>query len=270
MSEVKKQMNILSISLIKRMRLDLTEDDDDDILRFEEEAVSIARSSASTRRWIAHPRTLRLTTRPRPPRNPDGSRPRLFNRISRSSDIPSFIFNLNIPIETVAEKLVAEALLPLFRQLHPEKEGWDLSLVNVGATNMNLAATETKDGAGRDIGKMFRRQDDVLKDWKIVDLDIPPSQKTVESTEPRLNIDPPNQREEELRHGSEDAHAGTQESLIAEDGWEDEDEVANQGYSCPICGALMPSFAMPAHQRFVSYPYFLPLSLYTRCLAFIA
>jgi DNA polymerase iota len=252
MMEVNKQMMMLSTSLIKRMRLDLTDEaDDDDMFILEEEDGKSARPAISSRRWIAHPRTLRLTTRPRPPRNPDGSRSRLLNRISKSSDMPSFIHSLVSPVEALAEKLVNDALVPLFRQLHPEKSGWDLSLVNICATNMAPMAAATRGGAGRDISRMFKRQDNVLKEWRVEDVDLPPSPKSADA----IHDDPrPTQRKDLLvgaRSGSEDMHSTTQE-IFMEDEWSDEQDTAEYGYSCPTCGAVMPSFAMVAHQRFVS------------------
>ena len=253
MPELKKQMTVLSISLIKRMRLDLTAeaDDDDNAVTLLEEESKHSGLAVLSRRWIAHPRTLRLTTRPRPPRNPDGSRSRLFNRVSKSSEMPFFIFTLKLPVDILAEKLVNETLIPLFRQLHPEKSGWDLSLVNICASNMSHTAAETKDGAGRDIARMFRRQENVLKEWKVEDLDVLPSQHIAEDTQDDLKTATPTE-EEGKEHGSEDIVIASQESLTAEDCWNDEEDIAEHGYSCQACGAVMPSFAMVAHQRYVS------------------
>lgn len=252
MTEVNKQMMMLSTSLIKRMRLDLTDEaEDDDVFFLEEGEGKSTRPATSSRRWIAHPRTLRLSTRPRPPRNPDGSRSRMFNRISKSGDMPSFVYSLVSPIEALAEKLVNDALVPLFRQLHPEKSGWDLSLINICATNMALTAAATRGGAGRDIGRMFKRQDTVLGDWRVEDVDLTPSPKSAHA----IRRDPsPTQRTDlrvEAGRGSEDMHFGTQESFNEEE-WNDEQDTPEYGYSCPTCGAVMPSFAIVAHQRFVS------------------
>ncbi len=72
------------------------------------------------------------------------------------------------------EKLVQETLIPMFRRLHFQQGGWNLSLMNIGVTNMVEAASEDGKGKGRDIGKMFKRQEDVLKEWKVEDRDIPP------------------------------------------------------------------------------------------------
>ncbi|KAI4605918.1 hypothetical protein J4E83_010344 [Alternaria metachromatica] len=166
---VTKELRMLAKRLLERMHTDLLEEDDDT------HDISTAPTSATTskpmKRWLAHPKTLRLSTRPRAPQNPDGTRNRSFARISKSGPMPTFVFSLkdnNNTMDAVVEKLLSETLLPLFRKLHPEKKGWNLSLVNVAATNMADAARE-RGGVGRDIGKMFRRQDEVLRQWRVED-----------------------------------------------------------------------------------------------------
>ncbi|KAI4673795.1 uncharacterized protein J4E84_010940 [Alternaria hordeiaustralica] len=161
-----KELRMLAKRLLERMHTDLLEEDDD------AHDLSTAPNSAPSKpmkRWLAHPKTLRLSTRPRAPQNPDGTRNRSFARISKSGPMPTFVFSLkdyNNTVDAVVEKLLSETLLPLFRKLHPEKKGWNLSLVNVAATNMADAARE-RGGVGRDIGKMFRRQDEVLRQWRV-------------------------------------------------------------------------------------------------------
>ena len=165
---VTKELRMLAKRLLERMHTDLLEEDDD------AHDLSTAPTSAPPKpmkRWLAHPKTLRLSTRPRAPQNPDGTRNRSFARISKSGPMPTFVFSLkdnNNTMDAVVEKLLSETLLPLFRKLHPEKKGWNLSLVNVAATNMADAARE-RGGVGRDIGKMFRRQDEVLRQWRVDD-----------------------------------------------------------------------------------------------------
>ena len=257
------------------MRLDLTSlVDDGDIgiaLEGEEEEAeedlasdtkATATASRRSRRWIAHPKTLRLSTRPRPPLNPDGTRSRTFTRISKSSSMPSFVLSLVQDITVLAERFVEEALLPLFRKLHPERSGWNLSLVNLCATNMSMSASEGKAGAGRDIGRMLRRQKDVLKDWKIADVDVPPSDD--EPDEPgdrQIEQDDSRQIESGISSryppdhagfGSEDALVSTQGSSLGEGTWDSEGEEHQLGDKCQKCGATMPFFAMVAHERFHS------------------
>ncbi|KAI4640961.1 uncharacterized protein J4E79_011747 [Alternaria viburni] len=180
---VTKELRMLAKRLLERMHTDLLEEDDD------AHDLSTAPTSATTskpmKRWLAHPKTLRLSTRPRAPQNPDGTRNRSFARISKSGPMPTFVFSLkddnNNTVDAVVEKLLSETLLPLFRKLHPEKKGWNLSLVNVAATNMADAARE-RGGVGRDIGKMFRRQDEVLRQWRVDDEVVSEEQVQVEAS----------------------------------------------------------------------------------------
>lgn len=263
MNEVKRELLMLSKSLLKRMHADLLEEDEDLITQANVDTDAPELSHGAAKRWMAFPKTLRLTTRPRPPQNPDGSRNRSFARISRSRPMPNFVFNLKDDVGALAERLVAEALLPLFRKLHPEKSGWNLSLVNVAATNMIDAASE-KGGVGRDIGKMFKRQDQVLKDFRVTEpreifpvdagLDVE-AMDTATSTSIGRTAVAPHTIERgfgESRGGSEDMPTPSQEAVVAtQDEWEsaDEDMLDEGAYRCEDCGAMMPVFAMGAHRR---------------------
>ncbi|KAI9753803.1 MAG: histone acetyltransferase [Chaenotheca gracillima] len=202
LDQAKKELLMLSKSLIKRLHLDLLEDESEDDGDKGESGDSSGPSSEPAalqkhserpkcKRWLAHPKTLRLSTRPRPPLNPDGTRTRSFNRISRSCPMPNFIFSLSENVDALAERLVKETLLPQFRKLHPERSGWNLSLVNVAATNMVETATVVdlgasaaggvgggpEKGADRDIGRMFKTQERFLKEWRVEDRDMPPESK---------------------------------------------------------------------------------------------
>ena len=227
--QVKKELLMLAASLIRRMHADLTEEDDDDLY--------LPEAGRSHRRWLAHPRTLRLSTRPRPPLTADGSRTRSFSRISRSAPIPGFVFNLNENDESLAQKLVQEALIPAFRKLHPEKSGWNLSLVNVAVTNMAETAAETKDSEGRDIERMLKRQDDVLKDWKVIN-EAPVSEDG--STVNDLGSETP------------EAQAAESGGSPYQDLWQSDDSADDLTHTCERCGSMMPLFAATAHERYHS------------------
>ena len=245
------------------MRLDLTSlVDDGDMgidLGGEREDLALDTKATASRGWIAHPKTLRLSTRPRPPLNPDGTRSRNFTRISKSSSMPSFVLSLAQDITVLAEKIVEVILLPLFRKLHPEKSGWNLSLLNLCATNMSMTASEGKAGAGRDIGRMLRRQEDVLKNWKVADVDAAPSDDEPDNRQ--IEQDGIGQIERETSSlylpdhadpGSEDALPPLQETSFGDEAWDSEGEENDLGDRCQMCGATMPSFAMTAHERFHS------------------
>lgn len=242
---------MLSESLIKRLRLDLTSlVDDGDMgtaLDREQEDLAIGTKATASRRWIAHPNTLRLSTRLRPPLNTDESRSRNFARVSKSSSMPSFVFSLSQDTTVLAGKLVEETLLSLFRKLHPEKSGWNVTLINLCATNMSMNASDGKAGAGRDIGTMLRRQEDVLKDWKIADVDVAPSDDELDDRQIGSRCRPEN-----AGVGSEDALPSTQGSIFSDGAWDSEGEENDLGDRCQQCGATMPSFAMNAHERFHS------------------
>ena len=202
--DVKFQLRLLGKRLIERMHIDLTEEDNFEL-------------DKHPGRWLAHPRTLRLSTRPRPAANPDGSRPRTFHRISRSAPMPTFVFSLTENVDSLADKLVEEALVPMFRKLHPEKSGWNLSLINVAVTNMAETAGESKDSRGRDIGRMFKTQDEVLRGFKL--------------TEPHSLYQP------------------TYED-VPDDTWLSDDDSVDSIQQCPTCHATLPSFAIAAHTRY--------------------
>ena len=254
MQDVHKELTVLSRSLLKRMRVDLTSTSTPNIIQEglagkNDDGASV--NSTTKRQWIAYPRKLRLTTRPRPPRNPDGTRGRFGTRISRSGVMPALAFNLDQSIESISEKFVVEHLIPLFQKLHPEKSGWDLSLVNICATNMSLVADDTKTGAGRDIRRMFDNQDEVLKQWKVEDIDMPPSQSWEQGPDKSLR-----EAVSDVAglHGSEDDSAESSYSQLAEEDWSEDERMEVQGETCPSCGAVMPSFAMVAHERFHQMP----------------
>lgn len=137
LESVKHELIKLASSLLRRMRVDLT--------------TTTGTTSTDTENgtWRAYPRTLRLTSRLR---TSDPTNPYL-PRSSRSAPLPSFVFSLEDRVESLAERLVQEHVLPLFRRLHPEKNGWALSLLNIAVTNMADGVDQT-----RDIGALFRRQ----------------------------------------------------------------------------------------------------------------
>lgn len=258
---------MLARSLIVRMRLDLTAAVDDADIEpasedeYEDKNAMQLVSSVAHRKWIAHPKSLRLSTRPRPALNPDGTRPRTFTRISKSGTMPAFVFGFSHSVDDVANRLVEETLMPMFRKLHPEKSGWNLSLVNVCATSMSLTASDGKDGAGRDIGRMFRRQGDVLKEWKVDDIDMAPSENESDDQQAEVEdfvdaignvANDPSSDYPAL--GSEDFQSFTQDSNLSDDGWDSENDMQDPGESCKVCGAVMPPFAMLAHERFHVLP----------------
>ncbi|KAK5110200.1 hypothetical protein LTR62_006196 [Meristemomyces frigidus] len=234
MPELLRELTTLAKSLLARMRIDLLVDEDrapatDDL----ENGAQHGNEKTVSKRWLAHPKTLRLTTRPRQPLQADGTRIRSFKRISHSAPLPTFVFALNENVETLADQLVTSALTTMFRKLHPEKSGWNLSLVNLGVTNMAETAGESRTASGRHIGHMFRRQDDVLKDFRV----------TATEEDDKATGEETGSEGEFVKHDSwqdDEIEAEDEEEHIGEDGLE----------SCPDCSMRLPSFALVAHRRF--------------------
>jgi DNA polymerase iota len=251
LDEAVKKLRMLAKKLLERMHTDLLEEDDEEVSKDTTTGLSKA-----PKRWLAHPKTIRISTRPRPPQNPDGSRNHSFARISKSASMPMFMFSLKDSVDVLVNRLLNQTLIPLFRQLHPDKKGWNLSLINVAATNMADAASE-KGGVGRDISKMFKRQDEVLKQWKVEEAPVvaetenaaaEPEETTME------DVRPTGEPQEFLeRTGSEDVPTLSQkdDDRVIADHWESEDEdmVEDDSFRCGECGAMMPTFAMGAHYR---------------------
>ncbi|KAK0257105.1 hypothetical protein B0A54_09812 [Friedmanniomyces endolithicus] len=222
--DVLQELDALARSLITRMRIDLLVHEEDaskeeDLRPGDLEQIF---TQVTSKKWLAHPKTLRLTTRPRSPLQPDGTRIRSFKRISHSAPLPNFVFGLSESVESLADRLVREALLPMYRKLHPEKSGWNLSLVNLAVTNMAETAGESKTARGRDIGNMFRRQDDVLKDFQIREASPSPA----EDSELEAQVVPGVGWDDDVEHGDDELEC------------------------CGDCGTRMPAFAMVAHRRF--------------------
>ena len=251
MNQVIKELRMLTESLMKRMHADLLEDEEEDVAAVEHDA-HVTASVKISKRWLAHPKTLRLSTRPRPPQNPDGSRNRSFARISRSAPLPNFVFSLKESVEVLVDRLVHEALVPLFKKLHPEKSGWNLSLVNVAVTGIVEGASE-KGGAGRDISKMFKNQDNILKEWRVIE-EINSLDTTMDEILPEIYPAVQTPKIPELsRGGSEDFPTPSQENSTQDDGWdvevEDDEMLDDDTFKCELCGAAMPIYAMAAHGR---------------------
>ena len=251
-TQVIKELRMLAESLMKRMHADLLEDEEEEDVAAIKNVAHVTASAKISKRWLAHPKTLRLSTRPRLTQNPDGSRSRSFARISRSASLPNFVFSLKESVGVLADRLVHEALVPLFKKLHPEKSGWNLSLVNIAVTGMVEGASE-KGGAGRDISKMFKNQDNVLKEWRVIE-EIDSVDTTMHEVVPETYRAVQAPKMPELsRGGSEDFPTPSQESATQDEGWEveveDDEMLDDDTFKCELCGAAMPIYAMAAHGR---------------------
>ncbi|EED24428.1 DNA polymerase iota, putative [Talaromyces stipitatus ATCC 10500] len=223
--DVKKQLNLLAASLIKRVRTDLLDEQDHDT------------KGNDTPRWTALPRTLRLSTRRRSPKNADGSRDYSYanGRTSRSGPVPKFMFSLAESAEAVAEKLVDDSLVSMFRKLHPDKSFGELSLINVAVTNMVETAGDDKQSSGRDIGKMFKQQGSSIAS-AVVETNRLDDQVYQDST-------------------SRNAANVTVTTQIDNTEWEESDEEdVPSAQLCDVCGSHIPVFAFGAHALYHAVP----------------
>ncbi|KAH9883950.1 DNA/RNA polymerase [Xylariomycetidae sp. FL2044] len=271
--ELMRELRALSASLVRRMRVDLVADADP------YKAAAAADGDPGTtrddaRRWIAHPKTIRLSTRTRPktarPTSSTSSStpatttttttaaaPESFSRTTRSAPLPSFTTSLRDAPEAVAERLVTETVLPLFRRIHGDRQGgWNLALLNICVTNMVVVARDDDDdrsgggsgGGGRDIGRMFRTQVDKLREFQVYDTS---SSSSLSS--------PPTPPATTMTRWVDDDGTGDfiddvddYEEREEEEGYDDEDEEAaiESTLTCTLCGHTIPVFATAAHERF--------------------
>ncbi|KAF4456785.1 DNA polymerase iota subunit [Fusarium austroafricanum] len=155
MAQITEELHKLSCSLLKRMRTDLLVFDD-------------GADTPGAQKWIARPKTLRLSLRTWVALH--STQGHNYGRISRSGPLPNFVFDYKNDIDHIAERLVSEVLLPLLRRLSPEKgQRWNLQMLNICVANMVVGAADDKTGAGRDISVMFKRQDEVLKPFRVTE-----------------------------------------------------------------------------------------------------
>ncbi|SPO05658.1 related to DNA Polymerase iota (POLI) [Cephalotrichum gorgonifer] len=199
------ELRKIARSLLRRMRVDLVIDDESP----HKEAV---------RRWVARPKTLRLSVNAPPT---DKEEHHSFSRVSRSAPLPNFVFSLKEDVGELADRLVDEAVLPLLRKFQGGRElTWEVSLLNICVANMVLAGSDDASGSGRDISVMFKTQDDVLRPFRVA----PPPEK--------------------------DKGAESGEVEADDDGWDPEWDGFIDGEPCSQCGYRIPYFALAAHLRY--------------------
>jgi len=213
LGRITEELHKLSMSLIRRMRVDLVVDDD-------------SPHREATQRWLARPKTLRLSIGVRPPADSDS----YMSRTSKSAALPSFVFSLQDEMDQLADRLVGETVLPLLRRFQSGKEHkWDLSLLNICVTNMVQVGSDDRGGSGRDIAVMFKTQDEVLKPYRADPL---LGKKNTNDKGPVAEMD----------FGDGDN--------FQEIEWDTSWEGQGEGERCPLCGYYIPLFAIEAHLRY--------------------
>ncbi|KAG4218960.1 hypothetical protein PC116_g32560 [Phytophthora cactorum] len=132
---------------------------------------------------------------------------------------------------------------------------------------MVARSSETGNGGGagraRDIGRMFRTQEDKLREWTVYDptpiapiLDSTSSSAyVIDTNDDVMDIEEVNKEKgveavevvEELIETSDPVAISLDSDA---DAWEEEDEDESQ--RCHLCGHIIPIFAILAHERFHS------------------
>lgn len=240
-AEVKRELLKLAASLLRRMHVDLTEEDDD--AEAQPPAPTNGRDAGGQatqkcRKWLAHPKTLRLSTRPKTSYS-DG-KPYNWGRASRSQPLPTFVFSSATSTEddAVVGRLVKETLLPTFFALNPEKGEWNIGMINICVANMVPTAAELgAAGSGRDISQMFKRQENVLREFRVRDED---------------EVRPQELATKQVTTSAECSEDDGMDLDVADytdpepETWSDLDGAQ----PCARCGHKIPPFAMAAHKRY--------------------
>jgi DNA polymerase iota len=230
--EINHEIRRLGASLLRRMRVDLVEDDKHD-------------GDPTARKWIAHPKTVRLSTRPKT--SPGDGRVYNWGRASKSQSLPSFVFGFSANGEEIVERLAAETLLPMFFKLNPQERGWNIGLINVCVTNIVLSGTDDGTGSGRDISVMFRRQKDVLQQWTVYETCPPPWEDRGDDSHEK------SERDIVLKRHPDPVEWIDDDDFMEDRGFPAENCNGNvrEGLEkCPRCGHLIPIFALTAHERY--------------------
>ncbi|KAJ9149274.1 DNA polymerase iota [Pleurostoma richardsiae] len=248
LNEITRELRALAASLLRRMRVDLLEED-----------------GAAGWRWVARPKTLRLSTRPKT--TPAEGKPYNYARASRSQPLPGFVFSIAATataaaagnrgeddLPAIAERLVAECLLPMFHRLNPRPEGgWHIGMINICAANMVLSGTDDGAASGRDISAMFRRQDEVLREFRVrSDDDEDDDARDPQPASPMAAAT----RGDKIAPAVEAVLVD--DEALAPSRSDEEDEASDPEDSwdgdgselCPRCGHYVPVFAATAHDRY--------------------
>ena len=297
-AEVLRALGTLTASLVARMRAELlvtipASMDRDDGGSSGNDGTRL--KSPEEQRWLARPRTIRLSTRTHPRSNSNSNGNAAFARNTRSQPLPSFIFDLSPAPAEIGDRLVQACLQPLFRRLHAGgtpagPAGWNLALLNIGVTNMVVVAGAGADWQGsggggggtgngtglgvaagaRDISRMFRTQEQKLRQWTVYDTGSDGDAVCGDGEDGagaglEMNPEPAQQQQQQAPMPPDSMECGdliaASTSLTADEVWEDEEVEDDVPMSmpgggggtqdkCPLCGCVLPAFAMGAHERF--------------------
>ncbi|KAF8420052.1 hypothetical protein EV426DRAFT_613232 [Tirmania nivea] len=160
--QVEQVLIQLVTKLIRRMHIDL-------LSPLPTPTRSTPTPTTSLQRWLALPRTFRLSLRPRGMAGPYSA------RVSKSAPFPRYVFARDSCAEALAGRLVREVGLPLLRKMGKMGEG-ELQLMNVAVVNIEELKRGEAVMAEVDIEKMFagknemavgsRNRNDEDMDWE--------------------------------------------------------------------------------------------------------
>jgi DNA polymerase iota len=218
MDEIRSELRKLTGHLLERMRLDLLDEE----------------------RWLARPRTLRLSTRPKT--LPAEDKPYNYARKSKSQPLPSFVLNAKASIDELVDRLLDPLLLPMFFQMTPEKRSRRVGMLNVCVTNMVPTGTEDGSGLGRNISSMLRGQDEALRQWTVYDAEPP------NTAAARPDVDVREGEDKEVGAAAEEDWIDERENALIDRPPTDDDALER----CHLCGHFFPGFAAAAHARYHS------------------
>ncbi|KAL5612948.1 hypothetical protein BROUX41_003975 [Berkeleyomyces rouxiae] len=237
LERIYQELRKLSASLIQRMRKDLVGSNGHE--------VQGNGFSHHGRRpcWLAKPKTLRLSLKNAALGESISEAYR--HRVSRSLPVPSFLFDLDEEPQQLASRLVDEKLKGLLRKFGITDTEWNLILLSVCVANMTIVANEARGAAssGRDIARMFQRQDEVLRPFRVVKERVDGEKDAVLGNNTAVDGDT-----------SEDTNRDPQgRGCEGLDPWEDVDGDSDQDdmkILCPLCGSHFLPFALPAHLKY--------------------
>ncbi|PSR93647.1 hypothetical protein BD289DRAFT_459598 [Coniella lustricola] len=253
--EIEREMTKLAASLLRRLHVDLTEEVEetqgdgaataqaDDLIPLEADTACSKR-----RKWLAHPKTIRLSTRPKTSYS-DG-KPYNWGRASRSQPLPTFIFSRSsssLNDTALVARLVKETLLPMFLALNPDKGGWNIGMINICVANIIPTAGDPgAAGCGRDISQMFRKQEDVLREFRVHDDDDHDGKNAASQVDQGSSPRSSDHNAAPVSDNSRECQYSTEITDDEPEGWGD----LEGSLSCQYCGHMIPPFAVAAHERY--------------------
>ncbi|KAK4122609.1 DNA/RNA polymerase [Parathielavia appendiculata] len=298
--EIRRELHAITASLLRRMHIDLLDDTTTTTTspppptsnqhHNHRHPSSKSTPTMTAKKWLAQPKTLRLSTRQYIPLSEhqyhqQNNDPSAWARTSRSCTLPSFALDISLPLEQIATRLVDETLLPLFWKMNPNppvepskpkdaaggvsgggggeseqrNKAWGIGLINVCVTNMVGAGS----AGARDIGEMFRgvhRRNDGT--GAVVAEAV--GMRSHDCDNDGAGDDGLGERRREATTGLEVERSGNggddDLEVVRDDGegeddgtWDNDTDTSEGDVDrCALCDRFIPRFALSAHERYHS------------------